>query len=323
MSRDFAVASSVPELASVVAPHLPEMNAVDAVVCGVLIAAARSSGVAMGSVQIAVGGAGTGFHAVDGRVRQPGFGVARPRGFESPLEVPAAARVAVPTFAPALAGVLGTFGTWTCTQAAGLAMPHAAGSPRTAWLKLFAHRGGTLLVGTAIGDHLLSAGGRLAGGVVTADDLARATTDVHPLRAELLEGDSWLHTIPWGEPGEEDLSHAQVIAAVDGRGTFAVATFEDRQEGIYVDELGMHLPGLAVPVMRGVPRLRPGTTLGGRASQGVLVRGGVACAALGLSRGATLSLADVVAMLPPRAAEQTHPSGVVAVGTAKSGAYVL
>ncbi len=318
MSRDFAVASSVAEVASLVQPHLHEMNAVDAVVAGVLIAAARSSGVAMGSVQISVGGPGTGFHAVDGRVRQPGFGVARPRGFEDAREVPAAARVAVPTFAPALAGVLGTFGTWTCTQVATLAMPHAAGSPRTAWLKLFAHRGGSLLVGTAIGEYMQSAGGRLAGGVVTADDLARATTEVHALSPALIEGETWLHTAPWGEPGEENLAHAHVVAAVDGRGTFAVATFEDRQDGVYVEDLGMHLPGLAVPVMRGVPRVRPGEVLGSRAPQGIVVRDGVSCMALGLARGAVISLVEAALRAGPQS-----PAGVVGVHKDKTGASVL
>ncbi len=318
MSRDFAVASSVSEVASLVQPHLHEMNAVDAVVAGVLIAAARSSGVAMGSVQVSVGGPGTGFHAIDGRVRQPGFGVARPRGFEDAREVPAAARVAVPTFAPALAGVLGTFGTWTCTQVSTLAMPHAAGSPRTAWLKLFAHRGGSLLVGTAIGDCMQTAGGRLAGGVVTADDLARATTEVHALSPALIDDETWLHTVPWGEPGEENLAYAHVVAAVDGRGTFAVATFEDRQDGVYVEELGMHLPGLAVPVMRGVPRVRPGEVLGGRASQGIVVRGGVACMALGLARGAAISLVDAALL-----AGMQSPGGVVGVHKDKTGASVF
>lgn len=322
MSRDYAVVSSVPEVAAAVSPHLPNMNAVDAVICGVLVAAARSPGVAMGSVQLSVGGPGTGFHAVDGRVRQPGFGVPRPRGFEDIRDIPAAARVAVPTFAPALAGTLGTFGTWTATQAANLAMPFAGKSARTAWLKLFGHRGGTLLVGTDIGQAVLVAGGRLAGGVVTQEDMLRATTEVRASEATNLGGDAWLHTIPWGEAGEEDLNYSQVVAAVDGRGTFAVATFEDRQDGVYVAELDMHLPGLASPVLRGVPRVRPGQTLGARAAQGILVRAGVASASFGLTKGAALPLAEVASNYVDDVAEHERAPGVFGVGLAKSGAFV-
>src|SRR5580658_713944 len=71
-------------------------HAVDAVVAGVFAAAARSPSVLLGPVQLLVGGAGTGLHAVDGRVQQPGKGLPRPRGFAPGEDVPRAARAGVP-----------------------------------------------------------------------------------------------------------------------------------------------------------------------------------------------------------------------------------
>ena len=71
-------------------------NAVDAVVTAVLLAAAESPGVFLGPVQLLIGGAGAGLQAFDGRVRQPGLGIPRPRGVQAGEAVPAPARIGVP-----------------------------------------------------------------------------------------------------------------------------------------------------------------------------------------------------------------------------------
>src|SRR5580693_5893890 len=71
-------------------------NAVDAVVAGVFAAAGAGASVLLGPVQIVFGGAGLGLRAVDGRVRQPGKGAPRPRGFTPEQTVAPAARVGVP-----------------------------------------------------------------------------------------------------------------------------------------------------------------------------------------------------------------------------------
>ncbi|MGA7118553.1 MAG: hypothetical protein WBY94_00575, partial [Polyangiaceae bacterium] len=63
-------------------------NAVDAVVAGVLVAAAESPSVFLGPFQMLVAGAGAGVRAIDGRVRQPGLGVPRPRGLLAGERVP-------------------------------------------------------------------------------------------------------------------------------------------------------------------------------------------------------------------------------------------
>ena len=79
--RRRAAAASESHVAQAAREVLARGNAVDAVVAGVLVAAAESPGVLLGPVQLLAGGAGAGLLAVDGRVRQPGSAPPRPRGF--------------------------------------------------------------------------------------------------------------------------------------------------------------------------------------------------------------------------------------------------
>ncbi len=63
---------------------------------GLFAAAGGYSGVLLSPLTILVAGIGTGGRAFDGRLRQPGLGTKRPRGFLPDEPVPVAARVAVP-----------------------------------------------------------------------------------------------------------------------------------------------------------------------------------------------------------------------------------
>ena len=75
----------------------------DALIAGFLAAAGSRPGVLLSPVQILIAGPGVGVRAFDGRARQPGAGVRRPRGFVRGQEVPAAAHAAVPASISALA----------------------------------------------------------------------------------------------------------------------------------------------------------------------------------------------------------------------------
>jgi methylmalonyl-CoA mutase cobalamin-binding domain/chain len=68
-------------------------NAVDAVVGAVLAVAAAEASVLLGPLSVLVAGRGAGARAFDGRVRQPGKGAPRPRGFKDGESIPDAARV--------------------------------------------------------------------------------------------------------------------------------------------------------------------------------------------------------------------------------------
>src|SRR5258708_26101492 len=84
------------------APQQPA-TAVDALVAGVLAIAMVRPGVLLGTVGILLGGTGEGLLAIDGRMRQPGVGAPRPRGFPEGDAIPNAARVATPGLPAALA----------------------------------------------------------------------------------------------------------------------------------------------------------------------------------------------------------------------------
>ena len=126
-----------------------------------------SPGVLLGPVQILVGGAGAGLLAIDGRVRQPGIGAPRPRGFMDDEEVPDAARVGVPWLPASLSVAIATMGTATFAQVLGPALALAKGSPRAEVLQRIASRGPRAIEERPLGGELLALAGRPSGGLLT------------------------------------------------------------------------------------------------------------------------------------------------------------
>jgi hypothetical protein len=53
----------------------------------------------------------------------------------------------------------------------------------------------------------------------------------------------------------------EIVLAVDGRGGFAALDYVCAEAGVMIEELGLMAPRAAVPVLRGVPRVAPGTFL--------------------------------------------------------------
>lgn len=282
-----AAVGSAPEIEAAAEELLGKGNAVDAVVAGVFAACAISPGVLLGPVQILVGGAGAGLLAIDGRVRQPGIGAPRPRGFQTAEEIPDAARVGVPWLPAALSVATATMGSATFNQVASPAIALAKGTPRADVLKRVASRGPAALTERPLGTELLAVAGRPSGGLVTTEDLAsprpevqRATRTVltapgEPAkpRAEARKKRSpddhpmTLVTFPWSNleadrpapPAHEvDIARVRAVAAVDRNATFAIACWDEATDGIAVGELGLRAPFFAEPVRRGQTRVRPG-----------------------------------------------------------------
>jgi gamma-glutamyltranspeptidase/glutathione hydrolase len=265
-ARAIATASegSAAEAATAV---LAKGNAVDAVVAGVFAAAAASPSVLLGPVQILFGGAGLGLRYVDGRVRQAGKGAPRPRGFTADQTIPAAARVGVPGLPAALAAALASSGSSTLAQVMAPAVAAASG-PRKDLLRKLAQRGPSVLAhDSGVVDELIAVCGRLAGGLLTRDDLdailpsiaaseelrlpgpARVAAFV-PERASALLGE---------EPTTLSAPHVEVVAAADYRGgLLAVACYERPDDGVTIDALGLVAPVKASPVLRGQTRVPPG-----------------------------------------------------------------
>jgi hypothetical protein len=235
-------------------------TAMDAVIGGFLAAAAVDEASLLAPVVGLVAGVGAGARCIDGRACQPGAAVKRPRGLLADDVVPAAARVGVPRSLAALA-LLHAYGGSRSLRA--LARPAlATAKSRGAgelqrFLGAFADHGpGTLLVGH-VARALLVAAGPAAGGLLGEDDLRR----VRPGDEDALStrhGDLDFTSVPWAEAPRHGRP-AHVIVAADGRGLVGALAYCPDADGVLVPELGVRLAGDATPVMRGVPRVTPGT----------------------------------------------------------------
>lgn len=265
---------------------LKKGNAVDAVIAGVFAACATSASVLLGPVQLLVGGGGAGFRAFDGRVRQPGLGAPRPRGFQPGEDIPGGARVGVPWLPATLAAALATAGSATLAQVMGPAIALAKGTGREDVLARIAGRGPRALEERPLSSALLSRVGRTEGGLLTADDLASPRPEVVTATRTSLAGpppDSMraqaaakagenvrvLISLPWGHiedgvlalPAGADggaCATTRAAVAVDRNGTFAIACWDEAAEGLVIDDLDLRAPFAAEPVRRGQTRLRPG-----------------------------------------------------------------
>jgi gamma-glutamyltranspeptidase/glutathione hydrolase len=233
-------------------------NAVDAVVAGVLLAAAESPSVLLGPMQMLVGGAGAGLLSIDGRVRQPGLGVPRPRGVLPGQPVPTAARVGVPALPGAAAAALAAAGSATLLRVAGPAIEaaRAASLERARVVEAVARRGAAALTQEAFAVELIALAGRAAGGVLTREDLAAVRPEIASADERSLP--RGILTLPWRMIPGLDASATHVVAAVDARGLAAVACYETRAEGLAFPALDLLAPFFAAPVMRGEARVRPG-----------------------------------------------------------------
>ncbi|APS00130.1 hypothetical protein [Pajaroellobacter abortibovis] len=244
-------------------------NAIDALVAGLFSACAHSPSVLLGPVQILMGGVGLGVQAVDGRVRQPGLGTRRPRGFQPADSIPKAAYVGVPCFPGALAAALAIGGTLSWSAALSLALKETRflSRQRISLLQQIVHRGPLVFSEAGIASAFVDAFGKIAGGLITREDMEQ----VRPLILRGFEKKtkgSTLFPLPWsGEeylpapafPSFAGLRRIQIVGVADRWGLTAVACYEEVEEGIPMLDFDLIAPPLAAPVLRGWPRAKPGT----------------------------------------------------------------
>jgi gamma-glutamyltranspeptidase len=300
VARRHAAAASEPHVAQAAREALSRGNAVDAVIAGALMAAAESPSVLLGPFQFLAGGAGAGLIAIDGRVRQPGVGAPRPRGFLADEPVPDAAHVGVPAMPSAMITALATLGAGSLLKVGGPALAWARSrSPERAFvLEAIARKGAPALAEDSIAGELTAVAGRVARGLLTTEDLAAARPFLSRCEERSLEPSGILE-VPWTNEGATGASYTHVVAAADSRGMVAIACYEAPVDGVAVPALGLVAPRAAAPVLRGKPRVTPGEPRPSAAPIAIRARRGLVDLALGhaAAEDASASLEAVLQIL--------------------------
>lgn len=255
--RSWSVASSSGAAEDAARAVLPAGNAADAIVAGVFGACAAHPGVLLGSLQVLVAGPAVGARAIDGRAMQPGRGTRRPRGFVEGAEIPLAARVAVPGLPSALATTSTAYGMMTLAKAAapGLELAKSVSKARAKVLGRIARMGAAALREPLVAEPWLEVAGVLAGGLLTAADLAECAATIHELDTE------GTLRAPWADSDDPRSGESAVLAVADSRGMLAIACWEQPSDGLRIEALDLVAPLLAIPVRRGATRVTPGTRL--------------------------------------------------------------
>lgn len=240
-------------------------SALAAALAGFFAAAGASPGILLGPLSVLMGGVGQGARAFDGRLRQPGLGTRRPRGFPPESEVPAAASVAAPValHAAIVAHAYASGATLAAVVRPGIDSALASGAAdRARLLERVAAVGAAALVEPAFQRPLLHAGSTSEGGLITPKDL-EAKSDIDVAASPLArEPERWL-AAPWAEkpaPGSS-VGRGRGICAADAHGGLVALAYRETPGGVPIEELGLVAPLASVPVRRGVPRVAPGAAL--------------------------------------------------------------
>ncbi len=243
-------------------------SAVGAVLAGFFAAAGGYSGVLLSPLTLLVAGIGTGGRAFDGRLRQPGLGTKRPRGFLPEDSVPAAARVAVPAgvAAAAVANLYDGGKSLGSLVKHGILRAERAGADARAEVLARVRSLGQIALGEqSFMRPFLRLAGPSEGGLVTPSDFTSISDIDHAASIRQVDGVDYLEP-PWAEASSDEplppeLGIGAVVCAVDVRGVFAAAAYFRPSDGLELDDLALLAPFVAVPTQRGVPRQAPGSAL--------------------------------------------------------------
>ena len=279
-------------------------TAADAVVAAFLAAAAARPGVLLSPVQALFAGPGAGPRAFDGRARQPGRGLPRPRGATKTDAVHDAALVAVPASLGALALLHAYGGHVALDRLARPALDQARASgaiERGGVIERFGRRGPAALGDAVVARALVATAGRASGGLLSEEDLA----EVRPESAVPRQGEFGASrralVVPWPAP-EAPQRVTEFIAAVDAAGVMVALSYAPDDDGLAVPELGLTLCRDAVVVRRGIPRVAPGEPLPCPAPIAIGLDDHVAFIALGIRAKTPLDVAKLAPAWSNRAA---------------------
>jgi gamma-glutamyltranspeptidase/glutathione hydrolase len=241
-------------------------SAVSAVTAGFFLAAGSYDEVLLGPTVLLVAGVGSGARVFDGRLRQPGIGARRPRGFLETDQVPVAARVALPTTVPALSLALAYQGKGSLTGLVrgGVQAAESLGKKsRAAVIQRIGAVGAQALSESSFTQPVLHLASPSEGGLLTQADFAAAAEDLSAPALEHRSAGSLSLSPPFDAPStlDESLGFGEAIVAVDTLGVFAALCYRRLGPGLRVDALDLVAPLSAAPVLRGKARVRPGARL--------------------------------------------------------------
>lgn len=265
------VVSGSDEVAVVAAEDasLSGLSPLKVALAGYLAAAGYHPGVLLSSAAILVHGLGVS-RAFDGRLRQPGIGSRRPRGFVKGEHVPQSAYITAPQIVPAMYVALGYDEDRRSGELFKAAVANAkrgGASRRAALLTRIKELGARTFVDPSIHRHLLHLAAPAQGGQLGAKDFEPLNViDVPTVVSNSTEmaapsGQTYVD-FPWSrataprpncEPG--------YISAVDRRGMGVLICYERTVSGAEVEELDLLAPLSAIPTLRGVSRVPPGQVL--------------------------------------------------------------
>jgi gamma-glutamyltranspeptidase/glutathione hydrolase len=236
-------------------------SAIDAVLSGFFAAAGANPAVLFAPAVALVVGIGAGARAFDGRSAQPGTGAARPRGFVAGASIPEAARVSAPRAVGMAALLHATRGRVRFADVVrpGVAAAQAVGEKRRAELLRRVASMGALALRGDFARAAVDAAGPVAGGLLTAEDLELAPAEADATASPLDDAASALAP-PWA-PADDAATSTRVVLAGDARGLLAAIAFTPPADPFPVAGAEVALARGAVPVLRGVTRVAPGTPL--------------------------------------------------------------
>lgn len=238
-------------------------SALKAALTGFFLAAAEDPRVLWSPLVLLMGGMGTGVRVFDGRARQPGSGVKRPRGFLPGEDVPLAARAAVPAGITALA-VACAYDSGTsllsCVRPGVQAAKKLGMSGRATLLDLIASHGAGVLLSSRVKRAWLGQLGPAQGGLMGHEDLI-PPTEVDQAAARLES--CWVPPFEALQGTEMGRTHDEhLIVSADSQGQMIALAFRPLENHLLLEPFEVAVPLLAQPVLRGVSRLSPGTPLG-------------------------------------------------------------
>lgn len=251
-------------------------SATGAVLCGFFAAAGAYGGVLLGPVSILVGGTGRGARAFDGRLRQPGQGIKRPRGVKAEDAVPDQARIAVPASIPAAMVAYAYDGGQSLTSIlrTGIQRATRAGAEaRAGLLRQVRSSGAATFAETSFVRSMLRIAGPSQGGLLTPTDFSKISDVDHEAVSVAHPGGN-LFVTPWEPDGEgadsEAFGSGAAVIAADVRGQLAALTYRRLVDGYPLEELELDVPLAGSPVRRGERRVAPGACIAAPAAIGLL-----------------------------------------------------